>query len=448
MSSKKVAFYNFHKNQLRDKLIEHIKDNIDEDLKISNLIFYINFSIKFEKYFSEPLVESVIKNLINDGFRYHFMSDKETNRLDKPEWIFDFLFKKYIDLYKIFDIYSKCNLNHDGCKKFSSIIEETQGLIYQKIKEIYKSNSTQKRSLILHFISKYKKFESQVEQQFNCQLNSKDISYIINAAQNEFVISELSRIHEMKIILWFQEYKKLCNECILYLQNMSRFDISFSLTDFIEAILRHIKNVLENFRFIDREEIKIVGFIFSELESLKEFIADKENEICLLSANNILDDMASQSLEKISIVNGEILKLIKRLAENDVNMNFKKIQYFNFTTLETQRNFLVNMNRMLDEYKHVIFFDLFESTIFEKLDGLMVDEILLKTQFSKDEFEEFKDFFNKLLDFLVESNSSSRSNIKKYKWKTEYTCKCIEAIFNGVIIQSSLYKKLQNLYSS
>jgi hypothetical protein len=99
---------------------------------------------------------------------------------------------------------------------------------------------------------------------------------------------------------------------------------------------------------------------------------------------------------KITELNSEISKLFKKLASNDIESILKNIQYFNYSSTEAKRVFIVNLNKILEEYKYFMYFDLIENFIFEKIDEFLFSEILLKIRFRKDEFDEFLEFFIKL----------------------------------------------------
>lgn len=442
LESKKRAFLKFHKNWLKKEIFDKIASAVTEKSKINDLIFYISFMIRYEIYFLEAVFVDFLKMQIVERFKYHFMSDRESNRLDKPEWYFDFLVKNYEDSEAIFEIYNSCAARLGAEKKHvSELIEKTQSLVFTKLKELSKCSSPQKRNLIFHFVSMFRTYSSRLKTTYGFTADSKDVSYVLTSLMSDFVVSELSRIHEMKCVQWFDEYKMLCHESMIYLHRFGDFDSSFRLEDLIEAILTHLRHLLENFRFINRDEIKLAGFIFSKLEELKEYILNEESELLLISQPTHSEDFSSKSLEAISEMNSEILRLIKKLALNDIEVNFKKIQYFNYSSVENRRTFQVNISKIMEEYKQCVYFDVIEKYFMENLDSLIAGEILFKIKFSSDEFGEFKEFY-KTLKGLFNRNSGVEQN-----WRSDQVCRAIEAALKGTTLKGKTYEKIAQLYT-
>lgn len=437
LSSKKSELFGFQKGQLRRQILDEIRGTLTDKSKMGDLVFYINFLIRYEAYFVEPVFVEFLNRMVEERFEYHFLSDRESNRLDKPEWFLDFLMGRYEEMDGLFAIYRDCSAKLGlGKGDVTELIESTQNLVYLKMNEILKSKSPQKRNLVLHFAAQYKEYASSLKKMYDFEVCRTEVSHLLSKTQVEYIVSELSRIHELRYVQWFGEYKRLCKECMVYVQNFGDLDGHFELHDLISPILSHTKAFLENLRFINRDEIRAVGFIFSELEELKHFIASEESEMLLASPNQEVNGFAAKSLGKITAINAEILKLIRSLAISDVQSIVKRIQYFNYTSTESKRTFIVDLNRMLDEYRHCIYSDIIEKTIREKIDKFIFDELLLKIRFATDEYLEFRNFYKVL-----------KRSFKESDWRSDQACRSIDAVFEGRSLGGGLFKSVRDLYT-
>lgn len=436
LHNKKAEFFNSQKIILKSEIFKEIKNAMFDPAALPNLIFFINFIIKYEIYFEETAFFNFIKKLIQKEFEYHFMSDKESNRLDKPEWFFEFLIKKYSEMEEIFHIY------HDCCKKFSlnpksiiDIITSTQELVFKKFTELLNIESSQKRNLILHFITQFKSFSSKITSHYDFELPNSQFKNMISTVQMQHIRKSLSEIHELKYVQWFEKYKELCRESINYINGFGDLDLSFQLKDVIVLILEHMRIFLENLRFINREEIKVAGFVFSELENLKIFLETEENDITTLNQNTI-DNIVS-SISKITRFNSDVFKLIKNLAINDTQNTLKRISYFPFASSEAKRTVIVEINKILDDYKICIYSDVIEKLVQNRVDLFLCNEILMKYKFTSQEYLEFRSFY-----------SSIKKQFPECEWKADEICKSIDSIFEGRKLGTATFKAVEVLYNN
>lgn len=437
LSAKKSEFLRCQKGLLKKQILGEIGGALAEKSKMGDLVFYINFLIRYEAYFAESVFVEFLSRMVGERFEYHFLSDRESNRLDKPEWFLDFLLGKYEEMDGLFAIYRDCSARLGrGKRDIGELVESTQGLVYLKVNEILKSKSPQKRNLVLHFAAQYKEYALDLKRMYGFEASSAEVSHMLSKTQMEYVASELDRIHELRYVQWFSEYKKLCKACMVYIQSFGDLDRHFKLHDLISPILSHTKAFLENLRFINRDEVRAVGFIFSELEELKHFIADEESEMLLASPSREINGFATKSLGRITALNAEILKLIKSLATSDAQSITRRIQHFNYTSTESKRTFIVDLHKMLDEYRHCVYFDIVERAIREKIDAFICDEILLKIRFTPDEYLEFRSFYKAL-----------KKNFKEPDWRSDQACKSIDAVFEGRHLGGSLFKSVSSLYT-
>lgn len=416
---------------LKDRLLNMIRKLKDDTSKLNDLIFYINFLIKYEKYFGESIFPDFIYSMIESSFLYHFASERNSNRIDKPEWMFDFLVDKYSIFHQIFDIYSDINPTD-----YSVIIMKTQKLVYLKIKELIKTKSDQKRNLILNFASKFKDFSKRVFVDFNCKLDISDITYLLSKTNHQFIEGEIERIHGMSYLQWFEEYKMLLKSCVFYFVNYNVFDKDFCVDNFIKSIIHHSRLFLENLRFIKRDEIRVPCFIFSQYEGIKEYMQDLINEMMLSSSMST--DFVSNPFKLISEFNLEIIKLIRKLINNDLENAFKRIQYFNFASQENRRLFIVNVDRFLLDYDNFIYPDFISRYFIEKIDFLLCENILLKTKFNSEEYLEFFQFFETLQNVFKQKEDMP--------WRSGSICKCIEAVLKKKKLKDDDFDEVYNLY--
>ena len=432
---KKSEFFNSQKIILKTEILKEIKHSMMDPSLLTNLVYYINFIIKFESYFNENVFFNFIKKLIEKEFEYHFMSDKDSNRLDKPEWFFEFLIKKYFEMEEIITIYQDCcNKTHIQCKNISDLIISTQDLVFRKFTEVLNIETKQKRNLILHFITQFKDFSENIKSKFGFDLPNTQFKNMISTVQTQHIKDSLGEIHELKYVQWFEKYKELCRESISYINNFGDLDYTFQLKDVIILILDHMRAFLENLRFINREEIKVAGFVFSELENLKKFLEIEESDAVITNQNTIENIVSS--INKITKFNSEVFKLIKNLAVNDIQNTLKRISYFQFATSEAKRTTIVEINKIIDDYKICIYSDIIEKVIQDMVDNFLCNEILLKYKFTSTEYLEFRSFFNAI-----------KKLFNGFEWKSDEACKSIDSIFEGKNLGTQMFKTLQTMYS-
>lgn len=437
LNKKKDDLLNVQRVILKKSIYNQIKACIREQNRLADLIFYVNFVIKYEIYFQEDTFVQFLAKMVDKEFEYHFLSDKETNRLDKPEWFFDFLIKKYNTLDPILQIYSECRFKAQLTEKtIEELIHLSKNLIITKLTEISKIETVQKRNLVLHFATKFYEFSQKINEIYFFDFKIDEIKHMLSSTQSEYITSEMSRIHELRYVQWFSEYKTLCKDSMLYINKYGAIDTEFNLKSIIKTVISHTKTFIDNLRFINRVEVKAICFIFNELDGLKNFILEQENEMVLFGLSGKECGIGS-SVTKITMLNAEIFKLIKKLAVGDVQDAFQKVISFRYATNEVKRTVIVEINRILEDYKICIYSDLIEKKIQHYIDGLLVDELLLKNKFTPDEYLEFRGFFRVLKG--VFSNAT---------WSSDEACECINGVFEDRSVNNKLFKKIKLLYEN
>ncbi len=131
LNSKKMKLFEGKKLELRNLILL----KIDQDV-IEESVFYISFLKLYEEYFGIKVFIPWLEGILERKFDYHFMSDKETNRLDKPEWIFSFISKEVQSYYELFELYTDEEELSVGHSEFRFIFRKCQELISYKIKEM------------------------------------------------------------------------------------------------------------------------------------------------------------------------------------------------------------------------------------------------------------------------------------------------------------------------
>lgn len=435
LNGKKEEYFNTQRALMKKTLFREIRLRMQEPSLVADLVFYINFIVKFEAYFGEEAFMPFLAKKLEKEFEYHFLSDRDSNRLDKPEWFMEFLLRKYDEDESVIQIYSDCRTKHgQSGKDVAELIFHTQHLVFQKLAEVAKLESNQRRNLILNFVTKHKEYAEKMRSQYSFEPDMGEIRHVLSSAQASHIKSELSRIHELSYVQWFGEYKKLCRETLLYVCRFGDIDVNFRFKDLISQILSHARLFVENFRFINREEIRAVSYIFSEFEGLKTFISDEEREMSLAHSQG-MPSVCASSMDKITVFNAEVFKLIKKLAVGDIGGILRKISYFTYASNETRRTVIVEVSRAVDEYKVCIYSDLVERAMQEKVDEFLFDEILLKARFSPGEYLEFRGFFRSLKKIFPECS-----------WKSDDACRCIDAILEDRTESGQLFKALKLLY--
>lgn len=433
-NKKKITYMNELKSELKEELFEKIKNKMSDKSTFNELIFYIKFMIKYEKYFNEFIFQECLYLVIFEKFKYHFLTNRESNRLDKPGWIFDFLFNKYADLELIFNIYKESM--DDNETNYSEFLLSTQKLIEMKLDQLYRCDSVQKRNLILHFIDEFLKFNKKMKNEYKIEFETKKITVILNEIQRIFLKEKLKLIFEMNYLKWFNEYKLLCKDSVNYIMKYYVYDKTFTFDIFIKPLCIHIMTFIENLRFINREEIRILCYIYNETYEFREYLIGEEFEARLDIDNDVPEDMSFKSQIRLSKLLNKINNLLIEIAENDVSNSFEKIAYFTFVSQEKKRNVLVELHTIREEYKGCKCFDKIEQAMADKISYVILDKILIKTKFSPEEYLEFREFYKKLVKIY-----------EGVKWNADEGIKSVDALFNGMTYSGQLYNVYKKFYN-
>lgn len=462
---------------------KRILKNLEKPSEIQILSKNVNFVIEYEILVKESIFKEFVINKICENVIYHFLSNKETNRLDKPEWFFNYIIDKLNENKTMLSLYehmaehvddSSCgdgcsgrnsDGNSDGCSDENSdrntdrcahnnttqnfttqnnansviacVFERISCIIFLRFNEILKSESKQKTDLILHFFEEMKNFEETVKNEFDFEITVKKVNEnLLKELKNE-INKKMEEIHLQSYKKWFVEYKKMLKEAM----NRNFYDVSFNCIisqQIIDNIYIYCELFIKQMRFLSREEIHLLCSIFSEIENLKFFIFELENNF--IAENEIKIEILQVNLESLSKFNNENLKLIKNLAKNDIKKILNSLKNFKYVPQKNLISFIVDLTQILNEYKKYLTlgYEILEKCVSEQIDDYLIQNIILKSSFDSNEYLEFKDFFKKVYNLF-----------KYYKnWKTITACKCIEDIFDGRVPENNDHNLFNMIYKN
>ncbi|KAF7684004.1 Protein transport protein tip20 [Astathelohania contejeani] len=452
--------YQNKKEELKNMLFNKISNLMDNPKKMHEVVYYFQFVRIYEIYFSENMVNSILYYHLSKGFTYHFLTDKQTNRLDKPEWAFQFLKEKYQAYIKYIKIYKSININDIlikilGDKEEKEIINEiifkglkisydnaesefilsTRSLIKTKIDELSNTQSNQKHKLIRHFYAELSKFTSEIDAIYDIKMvDPSFISLLIGSEKTHFS-NKMEFIFTLEYKEWFNEIKELYVEIFGLYKMIGYIDKNFIITfeSFIsEHFLLYLQNLIDAMRFLKEEEISVLCYIYSEIENLKLFIHDQLLE---LSFEGLINDKMEVDMSRFSEFNIENLKLIKSLAMNDIKNLLKPIKSFIYISDDVKRGFFIDLTNITSVYKMEHSYDLILKFMASLIDDFILNNILLSIKFTSEQYFEFKEFFNNLEEIFDD-----------YEWKTRDGVKCLDALFEGRHESDFMFKLLEDLY--
>ncbi|CAD26364.2 hypothetical protein [Encephalitozoon cuniculi GB-M1] len=450
--------YSEEKEKLKKHILSQIAKKMQEKRKMHELVFNMKFLRRYEDYFSEDVMTGFLYERTAKGFEYHFMSDRDSNRLDKPEWFLDFILGKLQENREIFDIWEDVGgveLKGNGSStRFLSLVTMTCGLVETKIDEVSASRSKQKRNLTLHLGVQVMKFRHKVFQSYGAVLEFPKLGKMLYKEQRKYVREKLSKIHEMRHVRWFDGYKELSRECLLYIYRFRELDSAFGMDDVIQIIVDYNRVFLESLRYINRQEIRVLCWVYSEFERFKGFLLDQESEVVFDSrlsmesrsvnvrkdraeaVEDMLHEAVTGSIERISEFNSENLKLIMSLAMNDTEEGLKPVKRFSHDPNRVFRNLVVGVGRYLDDYRECLSYRAISHSVKERIDGFVLEEVVLKHRLESSEYFE-----------LVETMKRLKEMFGEEEWKSEVGLKCVGDIFEGRDAgEGPLSKMIKSLY--
>lgn len=454
----KVAFRKYlddKKSATRERILQSISIKLKDKKKIHEVLFYLRFLVKYELYFQESVMIDFLYDTVFQEFEYHFLSNKETNRLDKPDWIFDFLMNKLMEYKKLYSSYEEIyiveRMSHNNeaiCRpSFEDFVLRLKNLINLKINELETHQSSQKRLLILNFGVYLIKYIEQVKSNFNIMVEFRTFSKFIDKIQLDHVIESLDSIHEKKYNEWFPMYEDLTRELMLYIYKFKSISGYLKMGNLVDSILEYNSIFIDSMRYIKREEIKALCYLYTKFEAYKGFLIDTENELIIEKTTNrqksdddiknsfIDEEEMIELLDKITKFNSENLKLIKNLIENDISTLLYTLKRFKYSAETTSRNFIIELSKILEDYKGCKAYRNLHKFTGSLTDKFILEEILLSFKFDKEEFLDFNFFFNKLKQFY---NTET--------WESQEALNCIKDLLEEREGEGPLFSMISKLY--
>ncbi|EJW03890.1 hypothetical protein EDEG_01818 [Edhazardia aedis USNM 41457] len=312
------------KDNYKDFLINEVKENLRIPEKLHILSYALRKLISYEFFFNEQVFSSILYEDIKKSVYFHFFSNKKTNRLDKPEWLFDYILERLNELESVLNLYSeffdisaadikiknenniymeyffnemKANYEESSVYKTEnsfkkiefgiysvkkSFCEKIFTIIEDKFNEILSRESEQKHDLILNFALKLISFRKKIELQHDVAMSAKKISNSIVEIEKNKINIKMENIHLSNYNKWFSEYRKLYKSAIenllplIYLDEMIFLIIMQHITD---NILLYNDVFIKQMRFCSQDELELLCNIYSELEDIKIFLSEQEDQV-------------------------------------------------------------------------------------------------------------------------------------------------------------------------
>ncbi|KAI4290766.1 hypothetical protein PAPHI01_0040 [Pancytospora philotis] len=437
LNRKKKRLLSARRHELQERILEKVQQAMADKETIEDLIFYLNFLVKYELYFQEPVFPGFLFQIIKRKFEYHFQSSRESNRLDKPEWIYEFLLQKYAELRGIFDIYKGCAGRLGApAAEYAELIRDTQNLLHIKVVELSESSSAQKYQLAKHFSAEHIRFNSALKSEYGVVLELASLKRVLSETHQAHIEAEMARIGELSYLQWFKEYKALCSESMGYIASFGSMDRAFRLEKLVRLIAIHTKAFIDNLGFSDRKEIQIACFFHAELADLKAHILQAEEELLFSAHKGVADDMTPKSISQLNLLAGSILKLIRSLAVGEATAAMRRVSYFNYASAEAKRNAVVDVYNLAATFGKCSEYKRIEPSIVGCIDSFVLNEIILKTRLSSNEYLEFRKFYKS-----IKAHFSS-----EIAWEADAGCEALDSLFDCKTLDSPIYRELEALY--
>lgn len=411
--------------------ISNIKKYESDVRDIEKMSKAIAFVVETEAFFSQDIFVNFVFENVSKGFSYNFFSARKTNRLDKPEWFVEFLMDRLAHEKRKILIYQ--GLKNDN-KLFDELRIKIEGLINQKFGEILKSESEQKRELMLHFVDELGVMINHFEEMFGYKISFEPVKTTFLEKEKEYVKQRMKDIHLDDHEKWFEEYQKLISECFINYKTLHSFDPGL-LSEVISYVLNDLviffRLLTKRMQFITKEETYFMCYVFSEIEELKIFIQSKQNDLSSFIKTNVTIDLHS-----LSLLNSENLKLLKSAINDDLDFYLKKIKNFKYI----QERIIVNTRLDITNYMSVCRkkmkrgYNTIERHTGGYIDNYFFENILLKTRFDMEEFERFKNFYNQIKDIFCVYG----------QWKSDIAVKCVNDILNG---KKPIDKRIESIFN-
>ena len=195
--------YKQEREMLRNELERMARTSFSEPKKLHIAFWYLGYLKRYDETFSEDAFAGFFFGELSEQFRYHFLSDRESNRLDKPEWFFEFLAERVAEFSKIFALFGK---------PLGDLFRRSEELVSKKATELEKCKSRQKRALVHHFVDETLLFSDHLGKKYAFQCENVRVRALLAKTEDENARKEMRRIHQMDYTSWWAEYKTVLRD--------------------------------------------------------------------------------------------------------------------------------------------------------------------------------------------------------------------------------------------
>lgn len=421
LSNKINSMFIKKKDIVIKRLICDIDDNVKDIENIHKASYYTTLMIEIESILSEDIFVDYCFKQVYDPFVYNFLSDKKTNRMDKPEWFTKFLVEKIKTEKRKLTIYDHLNPEK---KVYVHFMDKIKILINLKINEIMESSSTQKRNLLLHFADEIMKFTDEIFDMFCIRLFVSDLSNFIIKNEKNQINKRIEEINLGNYKNWFKDYKLMINESLILFSSISKLDPNLYpiLSQYIlDNIYLYCEIFIKQIRMNSKDEVRLLCFLFSEIESFKIYTIEKADEYVVNLS--IKDEVNHIDVGKLSVLNNENLRMIKDMSGEEIVMALKRIKNFLYISDKQITHTLMEIFETLNDYKRYLEngYVMLEKHLGEMCDDFILNNLIFKIRFCESECKRFIKFLTKIKEMF-----------KTYKvWKCDMGCNCIDDIFHG-----------------
>lgn len=434
------SYFIMSKDDIIRKLIRNIDDNFLEIKNIHKVSYFVVILSDIEAVFNENIFVDYCFKGVYDSFAYNFLSDKKTNRMDKPEWFLKFILEKIKCEKRKLNLYH--NLNPEK-NVFAIFCDKIKYIINIKVNEIVESSSLQKRNLLLHFAEEIIKMNNELFTMFSIKIKLNDLSNYIIKYEKLSIDRRMDEVNQGNYRNWFNEYKLMINESYVLFSSLSQFnDLIFRIICqyIIDHVYLYCDVFIKQIRLNSKDELRLVCFLFSELESFRHCAIEKMDDYFV---NNETDSCLNIDISNISQLNNENFKLIKNMAVNEIQTSLKRIKEFTYVSDKQITHCAMEIYDMLDDFRKYIInttsYKILENHLGEACDDFIFNSIILRLRFDHTEYDRLKEFIGKL-----------REMMGSYKqWKVQVGCDCIKDILNGNVKnenKSSIYNIIYEKY--
>lgn len=410
---------------VKKKVGSIIKEMCDS-ISMENIIAAIqtlSLVIRLEKHLATEYFLDWMYNKFEFKFKYHFFSLKDSARFDKPEWMFKFILDELDKNAGIIEIYDDLYENERGMQ---ILLKRIMLLVERKASQISCSESTQKRNLLLHFAKEMHKFTRIVKQKYKIDIQSDIVRNKVTKQEIIHIHEKLELIHELSYLQWFDQYKRLIKEVLGFIVEFLFLGHGIDVNDVINLICFHTQEFCLNMNYLNREEVRVICYIFSEIENLKEFIIIEEMDIKIHSAPLENYNILGTSLDKLTSVNFEISKLIQDLARIDANTCIKILGTWTYTTPEEKRTFILQTYEYMNDYILYKAKSTIEKIFNDAIDAFLLEKVVLVFKFDSNDFLDFVSYYETIkrdISNLKLQHSEKGINMLKHIFNGNTQCK-------------------------